>query len=92
MFSAMGYEAAVKPIALFSDSTGAIAMNHNPVLHEANKHVDLADHFAREQVDRGIVTITFVPTERMIADVLTKSMTASKFNKFVSYFMSKIPL
>ena len=67
-------------------------MNHNPVLHEANKHVDLADHFAREQVDRGIITITFVPTEHMIADVLTKSMTSSKFNKFISCFMSKKPL
>lgn len=57
----LGEEESVRPIALFSDSAGAIAMAHNPVRHEASKHVDLADHYSREQVDRGTITITHVP-------------------------------
>lgn len=56
---------AVRPIATFSDSNGAICMNYNPVHHEANKHVALADHYAREQVELGIITITYIPTDAM---------------------------
>ena len=48
----------VHPIDTFSDSNGAICMNYNPVAHETNKHVDLADHFAREQVAAGAITMT----------------------------------
>ena len=80
------------PIDLFSDSAGAIAMNHNPVQHDANKHCDLADHYAREQVLRKIITISYVPTTRMLADILTKPLGAPDFTKFVSQLMTGEPL
>ena len=48
------------PIALFSDSMGAVAMNTNPVMHKASKHVEIADHYARELVARGIITIQWI--------------------------------
>jgi hypothetical protein len=76
------FPAAVSPIALFSDSQGAIAMNYNPVNRSASKHVDLADHYAREQVERGTITITYVPTGDMIADTLTKALAKAPFEKF----------
>ncbi len=87
IFTALGLKDAVSPIDLFSDSTGAIAMNHNPVQHEANKHCDLADHFAREQVERGIITISYVNTKDMIADVLTKALPPASFLKLIMEFM-----
>ena len=92
MYIAVNRSTDVCPIDLFSDSTGAIAMNHNPVQHEANKHCDLADHFAREQVERGIITISYVPTEMMLADILTKPLPPISFNKFVSQYMADKPL
>ena len=81
------------PIHLFSDSAGAIAMNHNPIqAHGANKHVDLADHYAREQVERGFITITHVPTKLMIADVLTKAMSETEYVRLINHFTSQAPL
>ena len=53
-FASIGFERTM-PIVLFSDSQGAIAMNYNPVKRSASKHVDLADHYAREQVERAVL-------------------------------------
>ena len=48
----------------------AIAMNQNPFHHEANKHVAIADHFAREQVELGVITISHMRTGDLPADAL----------------------
>ena len=90
MYRTLKFADAVSPIDLFSDSTGAIAMNHNPVQHEANKHCDLADHFAREQVERGIITISHVSTQNMLADLLTKSLGPNDFTRLVGQIMKDI--
>jgi hypothetical protein len=87
IFTAMGFRASVSPIALFGDNAGSISMNYNPVQHEANKHVELADHYAREQVEQGVITITHVPTAEMLADALTKALPKSKFVPLISSFM-----
>jgi len=92
IFTSLKHRDAVTPIDLFSDSTGAISMNYNPVHHEANKHCDLADHFAREQVERGIITISHVPTTEMLADLLTKPLPPEQFLKLLKQFMAERPL
>ena len=81
LFDFLGAQDMVHPIALFSDSQGAIAMNYNPVNRAASKHVDLADHYAREQVERGTIVITYVWTTEMLADALTKALAAGPFEK-----------
>jgi hypothetical protein len=81
IFTAIGFDNYVQPVDLFSDSQGAIAMNYNPVNRSASKHVDLADHYAREQVERGTITISYVPTEDMIADALTKALPRKQFER-----------
>ncbi len=78
---------AASPIALFSDSQGAIAMNYNPVKRNTSKHVDLADHYAREQVDLGVISITFVSTKEMIADLLTKALPFPTFSLLAKFLV-----
>ena len=80
------------PIVLFSDSQGAIAMNYNPVKRSASKHVDLADHYAREQVERGVVAISYVSTKMMIADILTKALGRVDFNRLVQSMIGSTSL
>jgi hypothetical protein len=67
---------------------GLQARRHNPVHHEANKHVAIADHFAREQVELGIITISHMRTDDLPADVLTKPLPKAKFLKLVQTFMN----
>ena len=92
LFTAMSHADAVSPIDLFSDSEGAIAMNYNPVRHEARKHCEIADHYAREQVERKYITISHVPSDKMLADVLTKPHRPEIFERFISQLMADAPL
>ena len=74
IFIFLGYPQFVRPIHLFSDSKGSIAMTYNPVNRAASKHVDLADHYARELQELGTITVTHVGTADMTADLLTKAL------------------
>ena len=49
-------------------------MTRNPVQRSASKHIDLADHYAREQQERGTINISYVNTKDMRADALTKHL------------------
>ena len=60
----------------------------NPVQQCASKHIEVADHYAREMVDRGFVTVTHVPADRMLVDILTKALTAARF-LFLRSFLVK---
>ena len=77
----IGFERYVKPIDLFSDNKGCIAMAYNPVLRSASKHVDLADHYVREQQERGTITISYVSTKEMTADIFTKPLGTADFQR-----------
>ncbi|CAL3971294.1 unnamed protein product [Diplocarpon coronariae] len=70
-------------IDLRADNTGAIALAKNPHLHERSKHIDIAYHFIRDLVAKNKLSITYVPTDRMVADGFTKPLeTVAKFEAF----------
>ena len=65
-------------------------MAKNPVLSSATKHVDIADFFVRELVKNGIVSVSFVRTAFMVADVLTKALGPDKFFRFMGVIFGLI--
>ena len=67
-------------------------MTYNPVQRSASKHVDLADHYAREQQELGVITITYVPTRDMLADVLTKALPPNDFLRHAPKLVSKLQM
>ena len=54
-------------------------MTYNPVQRTATKHVDLADHYAREAVEQGITHVSYISNKDMIADALIKPLGTSDF-------------
>jgi len=80
----------VRPIDLFSDSKGCISMTYNPVQRAASKHIDLQDHYAREQQEAGTITITYVSTKDMIADLLTKPLALADFAKHAKKLVEQV--
>ncbi|KAG8472717.1 hypothetical protein CXB51_034739 [Gossypium anomalum] len=67
-----------------SHSSAAEAVAGNLVLHSKFKHVELDLFFVREKVAQGLFQIGHVPGQEQVADLLTKPLSASLFNKFTS--------
>ena len=60
------------------DNNGALALLHNPVESTRSKHIDVHYHLVRNRVALCEVQFSRVPTEDMVADVLTKPLPAVK--------------
>jgi hypothetical protein len=85
MLKELGYHNLVaSPVVLHSDSQGSIGLSKNPEHHARSKHIDIRHHFIREQVDAGTITLQYLSTDDMAADVLTKPLSRDKHNRFVT--------
>ena len=71
-----------KPVVIYGDNQGAIALAKNPQFHGRTKHIDIAHHFVREKVADRSVDLRYVPTDRQVADGLTKALPRDKFEAF----------
>jgi hypothetical protein len=56
------------------DSTSAISVARNLVLHSRTKHIEVRYHFLRDNVDKGNIDLIHVPIEKQLADILTKPL------------------
>ena len=73
-----------KSIPIHCDNTSAIAITHNPVMHSRTKHIEIRYHFIRDHVQNGTISLQYIPTEDQLADVFTKPLDESRFNKLIS--------
>lgn len=71
---------ATDAVQMYTDSTSALAMMENAVTSARTKHVDVAYHFVRERVGAKELAVAHVPTDRMVADILTKALPTGGFN------------
>ena len=72
----------VNPISLFCDNQGAIILSKDSTFHMRTKHIDTRFHFVREIINNDILSISYCPTNEMIADIFTKALSRFKFEKF----------
>lgn len=56
------------------DSSSAIKLCKNPVLHGRCKHIDVRFHFIRELTSKGVVEVTHCQTQNQVADIMTKPL------------------
>jgi hypothetical protein len=48
-----------------------------------SKHIFIRDCFVKEHIDNGEIVLKYVPTEDMLADMLTKPLDKAAFNRLV---------
>ena len=72
------------PVAtvLFCDNQGAMALARNPQFHGRSKHMGIQLNWQREQIEKGEVELQYTPTERQVADGMTKALCKDKFVRF----------
>jgi hypothetical protein len=68
---------------IYSDNQGCIALAKDPVGHRRTKHIDVRYHYIRQLVTYGKATITYLPTEDMVADILTKPLPLVAFKRCI---------
>lgn len=68
-------------IVIKEDNQGAIALARNPVAHSRTKHIDIRFHFMSKALEDSLIDIEYCPSSEMVADLLTKPVSRSQFEK-----------
>jgi hypothetical protein len=55
-------------VSLQCDSTSVISVAKNLVLHSKTKHIEVRNHFLRDNVEKGKIALIHVPTHDQLAD------------------------
>ena len=63
-----------QPTLIYPDNQSAIALTANPKFHSRSKHIDTQYHFTRDQILNKQITLKYIPTIDMVADIFTKSL------------------
>ncbi|PSR82394.1 hypothetical protein PHLCEN_2v6085 [Hermanssonia centrifuga] len=69
------------PITIYSNNQGAIALSKDDRFHTRTKHIDIRFHFVRQYVEDGTLSITYLSTDRMLANALTKALAGPQLTK-----------
>ena len=62
------------PIDVGCDNQGALESESDEIENERSKHIDVKHHFIRDIYQKGKITLNYVPTSEMIADIMTKNL------------------
>lgn len=74
---------------VYGDNQSAIAVTKNGIKGERTKHIDIKYHFVTETVERGDVTLKWVPTTEQHADIFTKALAAPAFEHLRQQLMTR---
>jgi hypothetical protein len=66
---------------LLGDNQGALALARNPVHHKRTKHIDVKYHFIREQLAKKILSLVYCPSQKNVADIMTKPLGKPLFER-----------
>ena len=70
------------PIAIGEDNQSCIELFQNPVMHKRSNHIETIFHFVRDKTEDWTTSYHYVLTDKMAADIFTKSLPVSKVETF----------
>ena len=77
-----------KPIKIREDNKATIKLGCNNMASAHSKHIDLRQHVIRYHNDKGTITLEYVESSKMIADMLTKLLTKPGFQSMRAAVMT----
>ena len=82
-----GYQ--VPPAVLFQDNMSTIALCERGEAGHRTKHIKIRNFFIKEHIDGGEVVVRHMPTDDMVADILTKPLQGAKFEVLCDRLVGK---
>ena len=68
-----------KPTIVYEDDKSTIQLFNKPSSGHRTKHIALRYNFIREQVSAGVISIEYLASQDMTADILTKALGPTAF-------------
>jgi hypothetical protein len=72
------------PTNIHIDNQSAIAIAKNPEFHNHTKHIDIHHHFLHKKVEEKQINLEYISTNTQVADVLTKTLSREKHDRFTT--------
>lgn len=66
-------------IARGEDNQGCTPLSEDKIYNQRTKHIDIRYQLVMENIRKRIVLVSYKPTPKMIADIMTKALSRSKF-------------
>jgi hypothetical protein len=79
LFQEIGID--ITPIKIRVDSQGALDLAINARFSQKTKHIDIRHHFIRHHIETGDISLEYLRTNEMTADILTKALDRTTFEK-----------
>ena len=74
---------------IYQDNQSTIAMaERGRSSSERTRHIHIRHFFIKDRIDSGEVKLKYLPTEEMIADILTKPLQGALFRKLRGKLMN----
>ncbi|CAB1109818.1 unnamed protein product [Ectocarpus sp. CCAP 1310/34] len=73
----------LKPISIYSDSSGTLSLAANTMFSSRTKHIALRFFVLQESIKPRHIAVHHVPTQAMLADIATKHLDRNKFNSII---------
>ena len=58
-------------------------------MHTRSKHIEITIHFIRDKTTNGTISVHYVPTHKMAADIFWNSLPKSKIETFRTVSMGE---
>ena len=74
-------------LAIGEDNQNCMKLCQNPVIHKRSKHLETKIPFIRYKTEDGTISIQYVLTDKIAADIFIKSLPVSKVETFRTLLM-----
>ncbi len=65
-------------LKLYTDNQPALSIAHKPGFNGQTKHMDIKYLHIQDVLEKKLLTLEYCPTQKMVADIMTKSMPKNK--------------
>jgi len=79
----------LSPTVVYQDNKSCIRLAENPSVADRTKHISIRHHFLKQKISNGDISLTYVPTAHMTADVLTKPLCSAQFSILKSNLLGR---